>query len=100
MSVRDAIKDATKFAEEMSDEKIENRVKVTVTHRTLYSNQKNMKLFDSSSFGERRDIDEGELCKVDDMRADSNIDFNELRSPFIFKMHNQFRHILDRVLDT
>ena len=47
-----------------------------------------MKLFDSQSIGERRDIDEGELCKVDDMRADTNINFNELRNPFIFKLNN------------
>ena len=47
-----------------------------------------MQLFDMSSFGERRDIDDGELCIVDDLRAHSNIDFEQNQTPFIFKVNN------------
>lgn len=99
MTVREAIKEATKYAEEKSEDKGENRVKVTVTHKTQFSSWKNMKLFDNLNFGERRDLDEGELCKLDGMRADVvNINLNEWRSPFIFKQHNQFSNILDKVV--
>ena len=99
MTIRDAIKDATKFTEDKMDE-LKMEIRVKVTHKTLYSNQKNIKIFDSSSFGERRDIDEGELCKVDDMRADSNINFQDFDNPYIHKLHNQFKNILEKVLQS
>ena len=76
MTVKEAIKEATKFAEEMSEDKNCDGIKITVTHKTQYISQKNMKLFDNLNFGERRDLDEGELCKIDDMRADTNVNLN------------------------
>ena len=71
---------------------------VKVTHKSQYKGNKNMKLFDSQSFGERRDVDEGEVCKVDKLRALSNINFQKLTMPFMFKMNNAFNKILQMIL--
>ena len=98
MTVKEAIKEATAFADyQMKEDNIE--IKLKVTHKTLYPNQKNVKFFDSESYGERKDLDDGELCKVDDMRAESNINFHDLsNNPFIHKLNNQFRNILEKVM--
>lgn len=48
-----------------------------------------MKLFDNLNFGERHDLDEGDICKLDDMRADvDNLQLNQIKNPFIFKLNN------------
>lgn len=63
-----------------------------------YGGQGHRKLFDSK--GSRNEaIEEGEICIVDDYRAQSNIDFEELSMPFVFKESNQFDQILKMILE-
>ena len=49
------------------------KTRVIVKHYTKSS--EHSKIFDSTSYGERRDIDEGEICNVSDVRALTNINF-------------------------
>ena len=93
MTVQEAINNAEKQAGEIL--KLQGKeIIVNVIHYCRSETKKKTKLFDSLAVGERRDIDEGQICNVSEIRALTNIPFEDLDMPFLFKHSNNFNNII------
>jgi len=69
-------------------------MKTHVNIKHYCKGSKDSLIFDSLSFGERRDIDEGQICNISNQRAMTNIDFETIKIPFMYRHNNSFKEVI------
>jgi len=94
LTIKQAIDQAELFAREQISKQIGNlsNLKMNIC---LFSVKSNQKLFDNDSSNVSKNIYDGVLCDVSDLRGQSNIIFERYLAPYLMRQAGQIQKLMD-----